>query len=106
MSTERRLLLHRLGSPHGRGQVLPIFALMFFFLFGIVALALDSGHLFLANLQVQNAVDASALAAGKTLALQAQAAPPASSSNAAVTAAHDLANLNGFVTQPTAQAGL
>jgi hypothetical protein len=78
---------------------------MFFFLFAIVALALDAGHLFLANLQVQNAVDASALAAGKTLAIQAQGAPPGSSSNAAVIAAHDLANLNGFVTQPTAQAG-
>ena len=79
---------------------------MFFFLFAIVALALDAGHLFLANLQVQNAVDASALAAGKPLASQAQSAPPGSSSgSAAVTSAHDLANLNGFVTQPTAQAG-
>jgi hypothetical protein len=81
---------------------LPIFALMFIFLFGILALALDAGHLFLANLQVQNAVDAAALAAGKTLALQAQSAPPGSSSNAAVLAAHDFANLNGFTTLPGA----
>lgn len=83
---------------------MPIFALMFMFLFGIVALALDAGHLFLANLQVQNAVDAAALAAGKTLALSAQTTPPASSSNAAVAAAHDLANLNGFTTLPSAYA--
>jgi hypothetical protein len=81
---------------------MPIFALMFMFLFGIVALALDAGHLFLVNLQAQNAVDAAALAAGKTLALSAQTAPPASSSNAAVAAAHDLANLNGFTTLPGA----
>jgi hypothetical protein len=83
---------------------MPIFALMFMFLFGIVALALDAGHLFLANLQVQNAVDASALAAGKTLGLAAQTAPPSNSSNVGVASAHDLANLNGFWTQPIANA--
>jgi hypothetical protein len=96
-------LLPRLLAPCGRrGQILPIFALMFLFLFGIVALALDAGHLFLANLQVQNAVDSAALAAGKTLAQSAQTAPPATSSNAAVLAAHDFANLNGFYTLPGA----
>ena len=66
----RALLLHRLGSPRSRGQVLPIFALMFVFLFGIVALALDAGHLFLVNLQVQNAVDSATLAAGKHWAVR------------------------------------
>jgi Putative Flp pilus-assembly TadE/G-like len=100
LSTDQRLLFPRLLAPLGRrGQIMPIFALMFLFLFGIVALALDAGHLFLANLQVQNAVDSAALAAGKTLALQAQTAPPGSSSNAAVQSAHDFANLNGFPTQ-------
>lgn len=72
---------------------------MFMFLFGILALALDAGHLFLANLQVQNAVDSATLAAGKTLALAAQPLPPLNSSNVAVAAAHDFANLNGFTTQ-------
>ena len=72
---------------------------MFLFLFGIVALALDAGHLFLVNLQLQNAVDSATLAAGKTLALVAQSGPPGSSSNAAVAAAHDFGNVNGFVTR-------
>jgi hypothetical protein len=103
LNIERRLLFPRLLAPlRRRGQIMPLFALMFLFLFGIVALALDAGHLFLVNLQVQNAVDSAALAAGKTLGLAAQSSPPGSSSNAAVQAARDFANLNGFNTLPGA----
>jgi Flp pilus assembly protein TadG len=67
-------------------------------LFGIVSLALDAGHLYLVSRGLQNAVDAAVLAAGKTLALAAQSSAPASSSDAAVTAAHDFAGVNGFAT--------
>jgi Flp pilus assembly protein TadG len=78
--------------------MLPLFALMFVFLFGILSLALDAGHLFLVNLTVRSTVDAAVLAAGRTLGLQAQSLPPANSNNAAVKAAHDFAAANGFQT--------
>jgi Flp pilus assembly protein TadG len=71
---------------------------MMLVLFGLAGLALDAGHLYLVARQAQNAADAAALAAGRSLATALQNGPPGSSSNAAVQAGHDWAGVNGFTT--------
>jgi len=81
-----------------RGQVLPLAALMMVVLLGFAGLALDAGHLYLVARNAQNAADAAALAAGRSLTTALQNGPPGSSSNAAVQAAHDWAAANGFTT--------
>jgi len=81
-----------------RGQVLPLGGLLMLVLFGFAGLALDAGHLFVVARSAQNAADAAALAAGKSLTLALQSGPPGSSTNAAVQAAHDWAGVNGFST--------
>ena len=82
-----------------RGQTLIIFALMAVVLFGFAGLALDAAHLYLVHRNARNAVDASALAAGKRLVGLQQTGPPTAGSNASsLKAAHDLAASNGFST--------
>ncbi len=81
-----------------RGQTVVITALMFVVLFGFAALALDAGRLYLVFRNAQNAADAAALAAGKRMAGGVRTAPPSSSNDPAVTAAHDWAASDGFAT--------
>ncbi len=50
------------GRRHDRGQIIVVFALSFGLLFGIVALAIDIGNIWNANLHVQRAAEAAALA--------------------------------------------
>ncbi len=62
----RRRKLNNDWRPTGsRGQVLVMFGMMLFLLFGIIALSVDAGFLMAERRQVQNSADAAALAAAK-----------------------------------------
>jgi len=96
MTNQRHLPRARRGTR--RGQVLPIVAIAFVVLLGFTSLALDGGHLYLLQYQAQKAADAAVLAASKRLGASVHDGPPANSSDPAVTAAHDLAQVDGFPT--------
>jgi Flp pilus assembly protein TadG len=83
-----------------RGQAMIVLIIAFLALMGFAALALDGGHDYLTRRDVQNAADASALAAGKLLSATGQrlTAPPASSNDTIVEAANEFAANNGFAT--------
>ena len=82
------------------GQAIIILAIAFLVLMGFAALALDGGHDYLTKRDLQNAADASALAAAKLMAASGQrlTAPPASSTSAVAEAANEFAANNGFST--------
>ncbi len=90
----------RRQSRRQRGQTFVIVALALLVLVGFAGLAIDGGHLYLVRRAAQNATDAGALAAAKWLVATGTplTAPPASSNDSAIKAAHDLAAVNGFPT--------
>ncbi len=96
--TQLRLRRPALVNRRQRGQILPLGGLMMLVLFGFAGLALDAGHLYVVARSAQNAADAAALAAGRSLTSALQSSPPASSANGAVQAVHDWAGVNGFST--------
>src|ERR1700751_3387581 len=88
------------GRRFQRGQVMPIVALALLVLVAFAGLALDGVHLYLVRRQAQNASDAAALAGGKWLSPGGgtRNAPPSGSVSPPWSAAHDLADVNGFPT--------
>lgn len=87
------------SKSRSTGQILVVFALSFVVILGFVGLAIDAGHDYLVHRNTQNAVDAAALAAGYQLtsAGATLTAPPLSGA-AAIHAAHDYVQNNGFPT--------
>ena len=92
--------LRKLRQRRQAGQTAVVVALVFVVLIAFAGLAIDGGHVYLINRRAQNATDAAALAAAKQLANSNTflSGPPASFSDPAVKAAHDLAYANGFLT--------
>ena len=68
-SSDTRLGALRRRLRHEGGQVLPLTALMMVVLIGFAALVVDVGRVYLAQRQLQNAVDASALSAAQNMPL-------------------------------------
>jgi len=90
---------HANGGHRRRGQTIPIIALVLLVLVAFAGLAIDGVHVYLVKRQAQNAADAAALAAGKQLVANGVVTgPPGSSGAPSVTAAHELASVNGFAT--------
>ncbi|HYM50416.1 MAG TPA: pilus assembly protein TadG-related protein [Candidatus Limnocylindrales bacterium] len=93
------MLGDRIPGRRKRGQTIPIIALILVVLIAFAGLAIDGVHVYLVRRQAQNAADAAALAGGKWLIATGGlwSAPP-HGTDKPVTAAHDLAGINGFTT--------
>jgi hypothetical protein len=87
------------GRRSRRGQTIPIIALILVVLIAFAGLAIDGIHIYVVRRQAQNAADAAALAGGKWLiATGSLWSQPPLGTDKPVTAAHDLADINGFNT--------
>jgi len=68
--------MQQLHRRNRNGQVLVLVALSLLVLLGIVALAVDGGHLYAERRKMQNAADAGALAGARVLCYEADQTPP------------------------------
>ena len=80
------------------GQMLPIAAAAFVVMCALAGLAIDASRDYLVKRNAQNAADFATLAAAKQMAMGTSLASPLAPNSAAVHAAHDFADNNGFST--------
>jgi hypothetical protein len=80
------------------GQMLPIAAAAFVVMCALAGLAIDASRDYLVKRNAQNAADFATLAAAKQMAMGTTLSIPIAPNSAAVHAAHDFADNNGFPT--------